>query len=112
MLRRYLLKIADVERRIAEVESSASLDLEILRTLQRDVLKLKGDALDDFTAGAFAQQEILFDLLGSINAAQEHIGQLLMHLRETIETQAEIEGKAADELWDEASGISPPVQRD
>lgn len=112
VLRRYLLKIADVERRIAEVESSASLDLEILRTLQRDVLKLKGDALDDFTAGAFAQQEILFDLLGSINAAQEHIGQLLMHLRETIETQAEIEGKAADELWDEASGIRPPVQRD
>ncbi len=27
-----------------------------------------------------------------------------MHVRETIESQAEIEGKTADELWDEAAG--------
>lgn len=103
VVRGYLLKIAEVERRIAEVELSSGLKLDILRQLQGDVLKLKGNALHDFTAGAFTQQEVLFDLLGSINAAQEHIGQLLLHVRESIESQAEIEGKAPDELWDRAS---------
>ncbi len=52
VLRGYLLKIAEVERRIAELESSSALELDILRRLQGDGLKLKGNALNDFTAGA------------------------------------------------------------
>ncbi len=104
VLREYLLKIAAIERRIAETEAAPTLDLERLRCLQSDVLALKAGALDDYTAGAFAEQEVLFDLLGSVNAAQEHIGQLLMHVRSSIESQAESQGKAADELWGQASG--------
>jgi DNA transformation protein len=36
---------------------------------------------------------VLFDLLAPIDAAREHLGQILLHVRENIESQAETEGK-------------------
>lgn len=98
----YLIRVAELERKIAELELLSSLELEPLIALQRDLLQLKSSALEDFAAGAFDGQAILFDLLGPINAAREHIGQLLLHARQNIETQAESEGKMAEELWEEA----------
>jgi hypothetical protein len=111
VLRGYLLNLAALERRIANLEASSSLDLESLRELQGDMLQLKGRALDDFTAGEFEEHDVLFELLASINAAQEHLGQLLMHVRESFEARAETEGTNADEVWQRAaSGARSSLQ--
>jgi TRAP-type uncharacterized transport system substrate-binding protein len=99
---RYLLRVGDVERRMAALELSATLELEPLAALQREVLELKTEALDRFAAGELDSQAVLTDLLTPLNAARDHIGNLLLHVRENIEEKAETEGRSAGALWTDA----------
>jgi TRAP-type uncharacterized transport system substrate-binding protein len=98
----YMLRVADVERRIAALELSATLELEPLAELQRELLELKSEALDRFAAGDLGDQAALSDLLSPINAARDHIGGLILHIRENLEEQADAEGRTATALWSEA----------
>jgi TRAP-type uncharacterized transport system substrate-binding protein len=112
LLSGYLVRVAELERRLVGLELSSTLELDALIQLQQDLLRLKSEALDDFAAGRFEGQAVLFDLLGPINAAREHLGRLLLHVRETIETQAEAEGRAAGDLWESASELpSQPARK-
>ena len=97
-----MLRVADVERRIAALELSATLQLEPLAELQRELLELKSEALDRFAAGDLGDQAALSDLLTPINAARDHIGSLILHIRDNLEEQADAEGRAATALWTEA----------
>lgn len=99
----YLVRVADVERGVAELELASTIDLEALIALQRDLLRIKATALEDFAGGRLGGQAALFDLLGPINGARDHIAQLLLHVRETLEARAESEGRMAEDLWAEAS---------
>jgi len=99
----YLVRVAAFERKLAELELSSSLELETLISLQRDLLQLKSEALEHFATGALGSQTALVDLLSPINTARDHIGQLLLHVRETLEAKAEVEGRLPEELWEEAS---------
>jgi len=98
----YMLRVADVERRIAALELSATLELEPLAELQRGLLELKSEALDRFAAGDLGDQAALSDLLTLINAARDHIGDLILHIRDNLEERAEAEGRTANALWSEA----------
>src|SRR5262245_50649036 len=98
----YMLRVADVERRIAALELSATLELEPLAELQRELLELKSEALDRFAAGDLGDQAALSDLLTPINAARDHIGNLILHIRDNLEERADAEGRAANALWSEA----------
>jgi len=98
----YMLRVADVERRIATLELSATLELEPLAELQRELLELKREALEHFAAGDLGDQSALADLLNPINSARDHIGNLILHIRDSIEEQAESEGRTATEVWEEA----------
>jgi TRAP-type uncharacterized transport system substrate-binding protein len=98
----YMLRVADFERRIATLELSATLELEPLAELQRELLELKSEALDRFAAGDLGDQAALSDLLSPINAARDHIGGLILHIRDNIEQQADAEGRTATALWTEA----------
>jgi TRAP-type uncharacterized transport system substrate-binding protein len=101
-----MLRVATIERRVAELELSATLDLEPLVALQRELLRLKSEALERFAAGELGDQAALSDLLVPLNAARDHIGDLLLHVRENLEEQAETEGRTAQALWTEAIGKS------
>jgi hypothetical protein len=99
---KYQLQIAALEARVVELELSADIALEPLITLQRDLLQLKGEALARYATGDLGNQATLTDLLVPLNAARDHVGSLLLHVRENLEQQAETEGRSAEEVWDEA----------
>jgi TRAP-type uncharacterized transport system substrate-binding protein len=98
----YQLEIAAVERGIAELELSAQLELDSLVELQRKVLQLKSDALTRFAAGELGDPATLTDLLSPLNAARDHVGDLLLHVRERLEKQALEQGRSAEAMWEEA----------
>ena len=94
--------IADIEARVAGLELAATLELEPLVALQRQVLELKAQALERFTAGELGDQAALSDLLTPLNAARDHIANLLLHVREQLEDRAEEEGRTVSAVWTEA----------
>ncbi len=99
----YQLRIASVEGRIAELELAANLELEDLIGLQRDLLQLKSEALARYAAGELGGQTTLTDLLVPLNAARDHVGDLLLHVRERLEERAEAQGRSAEAVWEEAA---------
>jgi len=98
----YMLRVAEVERKAVEIELTAGLELEPLITLQRDLLQLQSEALERFAAGELGGQAALSDLLAPVNAARDHVGDLLLHVRENIEEGAEAQGRTPAALWLEA----------
>ncbi len=98
----YLLRVADLERRIATLELSASLELEPLVDLRRELLQLKSEALERFASGELGTYATIADLLTPINSARDQIAELILHVRENLEQQAEAEGRSAGSLWTEA----------
>lgn len=98
----YQLEVAAIEKRIAELELAAQLELEPLVEMQRALLKLKSDALARFSAGELGDQASVSDLLTPLNSARDHVGSLLLHVRENLESQARRQGRSAESVWDEA----------
>lgn len=98
----YLLRVVDVESRIAGLELADTLDLEALAAVQREVLELKQEALERFAAGDLGNQAALSDLLTPLNAARDHVAELILHVRGTLESRAKTEGRSAGALWAEA----------
>lgn len=98
----YVRRLADVERRMAAFELSATLELEPLAALQRELLELKSEALDRFAAGDLGDQAAIADLLSPINAARDHVGDLLLHVRDNLEQRADAEGRTTTAVWAEA----------
>jgi hypothetical protein len=49
---------------------------------------------------------MLSELLVPVNAARDHVGELLLHVRENLEKQAETQGRPAEALWVEAAAKS------
>jgi len=101
-----ILRVANVERRVAELELGATLDLESLAALERELLQLKSEALERFAAGELGDHTALATLLTPLNAARAHIGELILHVRDNLEERAETEGRTAQTLWVEAIGKS------
>jgi hypothetical protein len=97
-----MLRVAEVERKAVELELTAGLELEPLISLQRDLLQLQSEALERFAAGELGGQATLSDLLAPVNAARDHVGDLLLHVRENIEESAASEGRTPSALWAEA----------
>ena len=71
-------------------------------SLQRDLLQLQSEALERFAAGELGNQATLSDLLAPVNAARNHVGDLMLHLREDIEEMAQAEGRTGGAVWAEA----------
>jgi TRAP-type uncharacterized transport system substrate-binding protein len=99
-----ILRVANVERRFAELELGATLELEPLAALERELLQLKSEALERFAAGELGDHTALANLLTPLNAARVHIGELILHVRDNLEERAESEGRTAQAVWAEAIG--------
>jgi len=87
---------------VAALELSATLELELLVGLHRELLQLKSDALERFAEGDLGSQATLADLLTPLNAARDHVAELILHVRDNLEERAETEGRTAQALWAEA----------
>jgi hypothetical protein len=109
---KYQLRVAALDRRLVELELAANLELEPLISLQRDLLELKSEALARFTAGELGDQATLSDLLLPLDGTRDHVGALLLHVRENIEEEAESEGRSAEAVWqEEVEGSEEPAQK-
>lgn len=97
----YQLEVAALERRITELELAAQLELEPLAELQRELLQLKSAALARFSAGELGDEVQVGDLLAPLNAARDHVGNLLLHVRESLEEEARRQGRSAESVWEE-----------
>jgi TRAP-type uncharacterized transport system substrate-binding protein len=102
----YLIRVAGIERRMAAQELSATLELEPLVALRREVIELKSEVLERFTGGELGGYATMAGLLVPINAARDQIGELILHVRENLEQRADAEGRSAGALWSEAMGSS------
>jgi hypothetical protein len=109
---KYQLRIAALERRLVELELAANLELEPLIALQRDLLELKSEALARFADGELGDHATLTDLLAPLDGTRDHVGALLLHVRENIEADAESRGRSAEAVWQEAAeGSEEPAQK-
>ena len=72
----------------------ASRALGPVISLQRDLLQLQNEVIERFAAAEPGNQATLSDLLAPANAARNHVGDLLLHLREAIEEMAQPERRS------------------
>jgi TRAP-type uncharacterized transport system substrate-binding protein len=108
----YIVRVAAIERRVATLELAATLDLHQLIELQREVLQVKTEALERFAAGDLGSQTALSDLLAPLDGARDHIGELILHVRDTLETKAESEGRSEQAVWREAAQAGGGVKKE
>jgi hypothetical protein len=102
------VRVASIERRVAQLELGVTLELEPLVALHRELLELKTEALARFVAGELGDEVALSELLALVNGARDHMASLLLHLRDRLEDQAEAEGRTAQAVWIEAMGKPTP----
>lgn len=98
----YLRRLADVSRRVADVELAPDLELEPLAAAQRQLLELKAEVLDGVIRGALSETEALPALVTPINSAVDHVAGLILHVRDNVEEKAQEEGRTVRAVWEEA----------
>jgi TRAP-type uncharacterized transport system substrate-binding protein len=104
----YILKVADIERRAAEQELSAALDLPVLLELRRELVRLKQEALERFAAGELEGEALMSGFLTHVSDASTYLTRLILHQRDNLEDIARVQGRPAEALWDEAvSRVEP-----
>jgi hypothetical protein len=105
----YILKVADIERRAAEQELSAALDLPVLLELRRELVRLKQEALEKFAAGELEGEALMSGFFTHVSDASTYLSRLILHQRDNLEDAARIQGRAAEALWDEALSRAEPA---
>jgi len=105
----HMLRVAGIEQRLVALELSSELDLEGLMALQRELLEIKREALDRFARGELGDHRALSELLAPVDVARDHVGALLLHVRERVAERADAEGKTVAAAWKEevAAGGEP-----
>lgn len=98
----YIMKVADIERRVADQELAAVIDLAILGQLLRELLDLKQEALERFAAGDLDGEELMSGFLTHVSDARSYLTRLMLHERDNLEDVARAQGRPAEALWTEA----------
>lgn len=80
----YMRRLAELERRVSEHELATNLQLEPLAELHRELLRLKSEVLEGVNGGEL-DHAMLPVLLTPLNGARDHVGDLLLHVREHLE---------------------------
>ena len=84
------------------LERSAALDLAALLRLQEALSQLKGEALEKFADGALEGEELMSGFLTHVSDTRDYLTRLILHERDNLEDQAQLEGREAQALWNEA----------
>jgi TRAP-type uncharacterized transport system substrate-binding protein len=108
----YILRVTDIERRAMAVERSAALDLASLLELQEELSHLKGEALEKFADGVLEGEELMSGFLTHVSDTRDYLTRLILHKRDSLEEQAQAEGREAQSLWREAAGPQERAEND
>jgi TRAP-type uncharacterized transport system substrate-binding protein len=98
----YIIKVADIERRAADQELSAELDLPALLNLRRELVRLKQEALEKFAAGELEGEALMSGFLAHVSDTSSYLTRLILHQRDNLEDAARIQGRTPEDMWDEA----------
>ncbi len=101
----YIKRVNDLEKRIMRFERRASLDIDGLLALRRELQRVKVRGLEAYAGGRMASAELLSSFLLHINDVRDQVDDLLLHARERLEKKArrtgdiENEDALVEELW-------------
>lgn len=110
----YLEQVSAIERKAAELETDATLDLGQLLDLRREVTRLKTEALQKFVHGQLKGEELMSSFLAHVSDTREAINNLILHERTRLERLARDGGGHSQEevrleqLWNRALGDKAP----
>ena len=78
--------------------------MQYIGKLMRDIDPVPiREALERFASGGINDQTAFGDVLTPLNAARDHIGNLILHVRAQLEEQAQTEGRTPQAVWAEAT---------
>ena len=88
------------------LESAAAPGLADLLGLQAELSGLKVETLRKFADGEVDGEELLTGFLLYVNDARDYLNRLILHERDNLEDQAQVQGRPASEAWIEALNAS------
>lgn len=106
----YIRKVAEIERVALEIEAATNMELPRLLRLQRQLSRLKSEALEKFVGGDQGDSELITGFLAQVNDARQNLTRLILHQRENLEELAKSEGRPVEMLWREALEASTAEQ--
>jgi TRAP-type uncharacterized transport system substrate-binding protein len=95
----YMLQVTQIEQRVLELESAATLDLGTLLHLQQSLSHLKKKVLDQFAEGALEGKELMSGFLAVVNDTRNYLTRLILHERDNLKEQAHHEGLKVKDVW-------------
>ena len=105
-LEAYLLRAMEIEGRALRLESAAAPGLGDLLRLQAELSGLKVETLRKFADGEVDGEELLTGFLLYVNDARDYLNRLILHERDHLEDQAQVQGRPASEAWIDALNAS------
>jgi TRAP-type uncharacterized transport system substrate-binding protein len=102
----YMVKVAEIEEKALGLEMQASLDLGELLKLQRDLGRLKNQALARFAEGKLEGEQLISGFVSHVNDARNYLNRLILHERENLEDRASELKRPTQALWDETVGAA------
>jgi TRAP-type uncharacterized transport system substrate-binding protein len=100
----YMVKVAAIEEQALALEMQAELDLGELLKLQRELGRLKNEALARFAEGKLEGEQLISGFVSHVNDARNYLNRLILHERDNLEDRASAQKRSAQALWDETVG--------
>jgi len=107
----YMVKVAAVEEQALALEMQAMLDLGELLKLQRELGRLKNEALARFAEGKLEGEQLISGFVSHVNDARNYLNRLILHERENIEDRAHQQKRPTQAVWEETLGASRAEQK-
>jgi hypothetical protein len=102
----YMLKVAAIEEQALALEMAAKLEIKELLRLQRELGRLKNEALARFAEGRLEGGELFSGFVSHVNDARNYLNRLVLHERDNLEDRAIKERRSPESVWNEALGAS------
>jgi TRAP-type uncharacterized transport system substrate-binding protein len=103
----YMIKVAAIEEQALGLEMQAMLDLGELLRLQRELGRLKNEALARFAEGKLEGEQLISGFVSHVNDARNYLNRLILHERDNLEDRANEQKRPPQALWDETVGGAP-----
>jgi hypothetical protein len=102
----YMIKVAAIEEKALGLEMQAMLDLGELLKLQRELGRLKNEALARFAEGKLEGEQLISGFVSHVNDARSYLNRLILHERDNLEDRATEERRTPEALWEETVGVA------
>ena len=100
----YMLKVAAIDEHALALEMDARLEIKELLQLQRELCRIKNEALARFAEGKLEGGELMSGFVSHVNDARNYLNRLILHERDNLEDQAVKERRTTESVWTEALG--------